>query len=209
MTTRDRHCFVSAHGDLLARWVEAFPRALACRMGEAAPAGSQPTVVWLHLSGRPAAECLAEVRAAFGPAAACVVLSDQPHDDEAVASFAAAARGYCNSHADPVLLKRIADVVTRGGLWIGESLMGRLIGGTAALPPALPPRQRVRWSDRLTARECEVASAVAGGASNKEIARRLDITERTVKAHVGAILEKLGVRDRLQVSLVVNGHRRD
>jgi DNA-binding NarL/FixJ family response regulator len=63
------------------------------------------------------------------------------------------------------------------------------------------------WSAGLTEREREVARAVASGASNKEIARRLGITERSVKAHTGAIFEKLGVRDRLQLSLVVHGRR--
>ena len=48
-------------------------------------------------------------------------------------------------------------------------------------------------------------AAVARGQRSKEIALELHITERTVKAHVGAILEKLGARDRLQLSLIVNG----
>ncbi|MBK7686047.1 MAG: helix-turn-helix transcriptional regulator [Rhodocyclaceae bacterium] len=58
----------------------------------------------------------------------------------------------------------------------------------------------------LTAREQQVACAVAGGASNKEVARTLNITERTIKAHVSAIFQKLGARDRLHLSLIMNGH---
>ena len=58
----------------------------------------------------------------------------------------------------------------------------------------------------LTAREQQVALAVAGGASNKEVARTLNITERTIKAHVSAIFQKLGARDRLHLSLIMNGH---
>jgi len=57
----------------------------------------------------------------------------------------------------------------------------------------------------LSAREHQVAQAVARGGTNKEIARAMGITERTVKAHLSAIFEKLGVRDRLQLSLIVNG----
>ncbi len=71
------------------------------------------------------------------------------------------------------------------------------------MPP--PVAEGAGWAQTLTEREREVAKAVAQGASNKEIARQLDITERTIKAHVGAILEKLGARDRLQLSLIVNG----
>ena len=51
------------------------------------------------------------------------------------------------------------------------------------------------------------ALIVAGGASNKEAARHLGITERTVKAHVGAVFEKLQARDRLDLVLIVNGYR--
>jgi DNA-binding NarL/FixJ family response regulator len=102
----------------------------------------------------------------------------------------------------------VADVVLQGGLWIGESLMQRLLQGTARIPMPAPVGAPSDWAALLTEREREVALAVAEGASNKEVARRLSITERTVKAHAGAIFEKLGVRDRLQLSLVVHGRQR-
>ena len=53
--------------------------------------------------------------------------------------------------------------------------------------------------------ELEVALAVAGGKSNREVAEQLFIAERTVKAHLGAVFEKLGVRDRLQLALRLSG----
>ena len=56
----------------------------------------------------------------------------------------------------------------------------------------------------LTARELMVAEQIATGATNREIAQRLQITERTVKAHLTAIFEKLGVRDRVQLALAMN-----
>jgi DNA-binding NarL/FixJ family response regulator len=54
-------------------------------------------------------------------------------------------------------------------------------------------------------RERQVAESVARGSTNKEIARVMGITERTVKAHLTASFEKLGVRDRMQLALLVNG----
>jgi len=57
----------------------------------------------------------------------------------------------------------------------------------------------------LTPRENAVAKAVAAGQSNKEVARQLDITERTVKAHLSAVFTKLGVRDRLHLVLAISG----
>ena len=83
--------------------------------------------------------------------------------------------------------------------------MQRLVAATSHLPVATSGPED--WSAKLTRREQTVASAIASGASNKEIARRLKITERTVKAHVSAVLDKLQVRDRLQISLRINGQR--
>jgi len=95
----------------------------------------------------------------------------------------------------------VARVVEHGGLWVGPRLMRRLMQGLAArgkaaAEPAL---------DMLSQRERQVAVAVAQGSTNKEIARVMGITERTVKAHLSTAFEKLGVRDRMQLSLLVNG----
>ena len=76
-----------------------------------------------------------------------------------------------------------------------STLVNALVGQKVAIVSAKAQTTRARL----------MGIALATGASNKEIARSLGITERTVKAHVGAILEKLQVRDRLQLSLVVNG----
>jgi two-component system nitrate/nitrite response regulator NarL len=201
------HVFLSARGDVLPRWREAFPSAIGMRVGGKAQKGVAPVAAWARLGDEPVAATLEKVRRQLGATVPCIVLADQPNDEEALAAFAAAARGYCNTHAAPELLSRIADVVAQGGLWIGEALMQRLLRATSHLPvpPASPAT--LSWDSGLTARERQVALAVAAGAANKEIAREFDITERTVKAHVSALLEKFGVRDRLQLALVVNGQR--
>jgi DNA-binding NarL/FixJ family response regulator len=62
---------------------------------------------------------------------------------------------------------------------------------------------------RLSPRELEVARAVAEGRSNREIADQFGITERTVKAHLGAAFDKTGARDRLQLALYVAEIERD
>lgn len=202
--TEKVHCFVSGDGNLLPRWREAYPSAVARVLGSKVSGGGTPTLVWIRLPrGVAPAQVLQTVRQSFGETPV-VALSDQPDDEEALACFAAAARGYCNAHAVPELLKRVADVVAHGGLWIGETLMQRLLQGTARIPGPVPTEAPPDWATLLTDRERQVAQMVARGASNKEIARELGITERTVKAHAGAIFEKLDVRDRLQLSLVVN-----
>lgn len=202
-----RHCFLSETGDILARWQEAFPKAIGAKLADTAQLKPAPTHLWVRLpQDKPVAQTLAEVRRVHG-ALPCIVLSDLPGDDQALSSFSAAAKGYCNTHATPAFLRQVADVVGQGGLWIGESLMSRLVEATSRVESKSSIESSDSWVSCLTPREQEVARAIAEGASNKEIARGLGITERTVKLHVGAVLEKLGVRDRLQVALIVKGVR--
>ena len=206
--TETTHYFITDDRKVRLRWQQAFPGAVCVASLEKVSRGGTAFVFWYHLPGSgPVHERLAPIMAqAEHP---IVILSDQPGDEEALECFALGARGYCNTHADPLLLQRIATVVVQGGLWIGESLMQRLLLGTARMPLPKPVGAPTDWAALLTERERQVASEVAAGASNKEVARRLEITERTVKAHVGAVLEKLGVRDRLQLALIVNGRSRN
>lgn len=192
--------FVTPVGELRETWRAAFPEAGCARPSE--PLAGQGTIWVLVPPGQPAARLVGPIRRRAGERP-LVILADEPTEDDALAALEAGAAGYCNSHAAPEVLKQVATVVGNGGLWVGQRLMQRLLAGTARLVPASSAAGD--WSATLTEREREVAQAVAQGASNKEIARQLDITERTVKAHVGAILEKLGARDRLQLSLIVNG----
>lgn len=195
---------------MLPRWSEAFSagRAGKIQTARANSESNRVSLVWLRLEQGVPVEVQLERLAPSLKLLPCVVLSDRPTDDEALAAFSAGARGYCNTHAAAQVLSQVAAVVLQGGLWIGESLMQRLVSATSRIQAAagvtVSPVKRT-WTERLTDREKEVAITLATGASNKEIARLLGITERTVKAHIGAILEKLQVRDRLQLSLVVNG----
>ena len=198
------------------RWLEAFPRARVSGPGAIAKPLPATAIVWLRLDdARLAADQLAALRKSVG-AAAVIVLANHPDNQEALALFSAGARGYCNAHATAANLRQVANVVQAGGLWIGEALMQRLLASTQAamsrlavvdLPPHGAPRASEDRLAVLTAREREVARTIASGSSNKEIARQLGITERTVKAHVSSVFQKLNARDRLHLALIVNGQR--
>ena len=142
---------------------------------------------------------------AASAASACFFFSSSALSTPAPgAALAAGAAGYCNGHAAPEVLRQVAMVVENGGIWVGQGLMQRLLAATSRLLPEGEVNEQ-SWRAVLTPREHEAAILLAKGASNKEIARQLDITERTVKSHVSAMLEKLGARDRLQLSLIING----
>ena len=77
------------------------------------------------------------------------------------------------------------------------------VGQVVSTQPVGDPGERDKLLAKLSPRERDVALQVAGGASNKVVARHLDITERTVKAHLTSIFEKLDVRDRLQLVIAL------
>lgn len=201
-----RHLFLTERAQPIPRWVEAFPDALLmCGQGMDTTDPSilaQSSIIWLHASGddQAVASWVGAVKA-VAQNAPIVVLSNVPEDGQGLVALAAGASGYCSALTLPAVLHQVASVVAHGGTWVGPQLMRRLMQGLAkqggeTTEPAL---------DRLSLRERQVAQAVARGSTNKEVARVMGITERTVKAHLSAAFEKLGVRDRMQLSLVVNG----
>ena len=194
-------CFLSVDTRCRDSWLAAFP---ALTVGELATVPTDQALVWaLQPRGQGAAALVYGLRQRCGRCP-IIVLADEPSEEEALAALAAGASGYCNGHASPQVLSQVAMAVENGGIWVGQGLMQRLLGTAGRLLPE-QGAERAAWRDCLTAREQEAALLLAKGASNKEIARQLDITERTVKSHVSAMLEKLGVRDRLQLSLIING----
>lgn len=133
-----------------------------------------------------------------------VAASSHPKDAEAIAALDAGCAGYCHAFSDPTTLLQVHQVTSVGHVWIGQHLMQQLIQ-TANLAKPSVDKVGTRWDTELTTREREVAKLAAHGASNSAIAEQCDITERTVKAHLSAVFEKLGISDRLQLALKVHG----
>jgi len=88
-----------------------------------------------------------------------------------------------------------------GNIWLGRSLLQRLLRDVDARLPEV----ETDWAQALSPREQEVARYASLGDSNAEIAERMSISERTVRAHLSAIFEKLQVQDRLMLTLKVHG----
>jgi DNA-binding NarL/FixJ family response regulator len=183
------------------RWRSAFSDGVCFTWDVVASAQMKADVVWLSAVAPGWKELLADVlqqqQFASTPV---VVVSNVPSEREALSAIVTGARGYCHAWASPEQLREVAQVVSRGGYWVGQALMSKLINvvtRSQSIGDELP--------GELSEREAEVAREVVSGRSNKEISRVLGITERTVKAHLGAIFVKLGVRDRLQLALRLTG----
>ncbi|HJV28540.1 MAG TPA: LuxR C-terminal-related transcriptional regulator [Aromatoleum sp.] len=179
------------------RWQQAFPDGIAAAEAEVRPVANSGDIVWVSTSV-PGWERLVRLLATSERACPVAVLSFAPGDDEGIQALGAGARAYCHALAVPELLREVAQAVRHGGLWVGTVLMSRILGAAGRALPAVADETLLR---ALTDREAEVARAAATGQSNKEIAATLGVTERTVKAHLAAVFEKLGVRDRLQLVL--------
>ncbi len=177
-------------------WLQAFPGA---QMTDDPHIAQTHTLVWLLVLD---ASSFEQMQTLVARGVKVIAMTAIEQTTEARKVLEAGASGYVHYLAVPSVLEQIAQSVAVGGVWLGADLMRELILGAQRLAPvvALP----VISLSLLTGRERAVAELVAAGKTNKEVARELDITERTVKAHLGATFEKLGVRDRLQLALALS-----
>jgi DNA-binding NarL/FixJ family response regulator len=116
------------------------------------------------------------------------------------------ASGFLYKDVDPDALIRAIRAVNDGNLLLGPGAAGTLVTGPSPAGdgrPGGPPRGGL---GALTLREREVLDELARGRSNREIARALHVSEKTVKTHVSSVLAKLGVQDRTQAALYAVRH---
>jgi two-component system, NarL family, nitrate/nitrite response regulator NarL len=204
----------SADAAVLRRWGEALPHNRAAVRQAATLAdleglmsGRRPQLVVLDLR-------LPELRRIVGlpallrysPDTRVLTMAETPSDEEALAALRAGARGYANVHMDPRLLARAMHALSQGEVWVARRLVHRLLETFVGMRPAIAGTSPPGALTALSSREREIALLIGEGSSNKDIARRLDISERTVKAHLSSVFDKLGVRDRVQLALIVNGY---
>jgi DNA-binding NarL/FixJ family response regulator len=135
----------------------------------------------------------------------CQVLMLTTFDDEeyVVKSLQAGATGYLLKDVPAADLAQAIRLIRVGIYQLSPSVAGKLVGqlGVKSRPAGQPPPEH-----DLTERELEVLRLIAGGATNREIAEALVVSEGTVKNHVSNILSRLGLRDRVQAALYAYDH---
>jgi DNA-binding NarL/FixJ family response regulator len=173
-------------------------------VGEAADGGQavalaaelDPDVILLDLK-LPVMDGIAVLRELrdSGRGGRALVLTSAP--DRSLVSLAvqAGAAGFLYKDVDPDALVRAIRSVHDGHTLLAADAAGSLLRSGAAAPA-------VQGIGALTAREREVLAQIADGRSNREIARLLRVSEKTVKTHVSSVLAKLGVADRTQAALL-------
>ena len=136
-----------------------------------------------------------------------VMLTMSREDADLGAALRAGAQGYLLKDIEPEELVPALEAALLGNSVVAREMVGSLAqlvrGSTGANPQE--PLPATPFAD-LTPRELEILEHLAGGFSNKMIARALDITDGTVKLHVKAILRKLGMRSRVEAAVTAAEH---
>jgi DNA-binding NarL/FixJ family response regulator len=126
------------------------------------------------------------------PSIKVIVLTTYADDRSVLDALRAGARGYLTKDAGAAQINDTLHRVTSGQAVIDPAVAEHVINAITPDEPTPP------LPDALTPREIEVLTLIADGLSNTEIARRLAISEATVKSHINRLLSKTGVRDRAQ-----------
>lgn len=119
-------------------------------------------------------------------------------DDETILkALAAGAKGYVDEAATPAEFTTAIRIVHQGSVWAPRRVLSMFIERVTTSPGRIFPAGRVTFTDR----EKEVLELLVAGRSNKEIGAALGIEERTVKAHVAKLMRKVGVQNRIALSV--------
>ena len=141
-----------------------------------------------------------------GSAARIIILTTFDLDEYAYAALRAGASGFLLKDAQPADLLSAIRAVASGDSVVAPSTTRRLLESIELPDPDKAPRAQPPGLATITPREREVLVAVARGLSNPEIAETLVLAEATVKTHVGRILAKLELRDRVQIVVFAYEH---
>jgi two-component system nitrate/nitrite response regulator NarL len=169
----------------------------------------QPDVILLdnHLPGVRGIEALPGLKEA-APAARILVLTVSEDADDLAAALRAGANGYLLKTIEGDQLAQAIHGVMRGQAAVSPEMTGKLVLAfqSADAPAVAAPATPAEPAGLLSPREQQVLGQIATGASNKEIARALEIAETTVKIHVQHILRKLQLSSRVQAAVYAAGN---
>ena len=127
-----------------------------------------------------------------------IIVTGSGADDETILkALAAGAKGYVDEAASPAEFIQAMRIVNQGSVWAPRRVLSIFIERVTSSPGRIFPAGRVTFTDR----EKEVLELLVVGRSNKEIGSVLGIEERTVKAHVAKLMRKVGVQNRIALSV--------
>jgi DNA-binding NarL/FixJ family response regulator len=130
------------------------------------------------------------------PEVKLVVMGPDADDEVILQAISAGAKAYLEASASPQQVEQAIMVVSQGSIWAPRRVLSIFVDRATK-----PSRSAVPSSALFTVRETEVLKLLVAARSNREIARTLGIEERTVKAHVAKLMRKVGVENRIALSI--------
>ncbi|OBZ10133.1 MULTISPECIES: response regulator transcription factor [Bacillales] len=167
----------------------------------------QPDVVLMDINmpGMSGIEATKQIKLTH-PDVKVIILTSFSDQEHALPAIRAGAKGYLLKDIEPEDLVRAIINVHNGKVELHPDVAGQLMSQYAE---ADSPRSADQGISELTAREQDVLRLIASGKSNRDIAKELFISEKTVKSHVSHVLSKLGMADRTQAAIYAVKHGLD
>jgi DNA-binding NarL/FixJ family response regulator len=133
-----------------------------------------------------------------------IIVTGSGADDETILkAVTSGAKGYVDEAASAADFIMAIRIVNQGSVWAPRHVLSTFIERVTSSPGRIFPAGRVNFTDR----EKEVLELLVAGRSNKEIGAALSIEERTVKAHVAKLMRKVGVQNRIALSVHAITHQ--
>lgn len=168
----------------------------SCSLAELADRKDVDLVLLSSRSGQSIFDLMASIKT-VRPGLKIIVTGTGADDETILKAVAAGAKGYVDEAGKPEDFIQAIHIVEQGSIWAPRRVLSMFIDRVSSSPGNIFPAGRVSFTDR----EKEVLELLVAGRSNKEIGAALSIEERTVKAHVAKLMRKVGVQNRIALSV--------
>jgi DNA-binding NarL/FixJ family response regulator len=125
-----------------------------------------------------------------------IVMGPEADDESILQAISAGAKAYLEASSTPQQVEQAIMIVSQGSIWAPRRVLSIFVDRATK-----PSRSATLAMSQFTARETEVLKLLVAARSNREIARTMGIEERTVKAHVAKLMRKVGVENRIALSI--------
>lgn len=175
---------------------------VACSLTELSSRSDIDIVLLGSRNGQNLFDLMASMKA-IRPDMRIIVTGSGADNETILKAVTAGAKGYVDEAASPADFIMAIRIVNQGSVWAPRHVLSTFIERVTSSPGRIFPAGRVNFTDR----EKEVLELLVAGRSNKEIGSALGIEERTVKAHVAKLMRKVGVQNRIALSVHAITHQ--
>jgi DNA-binding NarL/FixJ family response regulator len=160
-------------------------------------ADQECTVALIGVHGDQLSPALLGTLRGLRPELRLIVMGPEADDEAILSAIGAGAKAYLDAGASALQVEQAIEIVDQGSIWAPRRLLSLFVDRVTRPAPRAPAPSAIHF----TAREKEVLKLLVAARSNREIATTLGIEERTVKAHVAKLMRKVGVGNRIALSI--------